>query len=62
MIKIKEYKIKKQGIRGFSLSIPTVWIVDNQLTQGDSIEFYRDEQDRLILVPKKKDGTDGDAA
>jgi len=53
MVKIKEYKISKQGWRGYALPVPKIWIEDNKLEQGDSIEFYRDEKDRLILVPKK---------
>jgi bifunctional DNA-binding transcriptional regulator/antitoxin component of YhaV-PrlF toxin-antitoxin module len=53
MIKIHEYKIQRQGMRGFALPIPKVWVMDNKLSQGDSIEFYRDEEDHLILVSKK---------
>ena len=62
MIKIKEYKVKKQGLRGFSVAIPKVWIEDNNLSQGDSIEFYRDEKDNLILSAKKNDSDPKPAA
>ena len=54
MVKIKEYKIQQQGDRGRVITIPKVWIDDHDLQFGDSIQFYRDEEDRLILVPKKR--------
>jgi len=54
MIKIKEYKITKQGWRGNAISVPKVWVDDNNLGAGDVIEFYRDEHEHLVLVPKKR--------
>lgn len=55
MVKIKEYRVSKRGIRGLAISLPKVWVDDSQLTPGDTVEFYRDEHDRLILIPKKND-------
>ena len=54
MIKIKQYKIGKRGKRGRVLSVPKVWIDDLHLKAGDTINFYRDEQDRLILVADRQ--------
>lgn len=53
MIKVKEYRVGRRGDRGVIISLPMVWIEDNHLSPGDKVEFYRDEDDRLILVPKK---------
>ena len=53
MVKIKEYKIQKQGLRGLALTIPKIWIDDNFLRPGDVVEFFRDEENHLILVAKK---------
>jgi bifunctional DNA-binding transcriptional regulator/antitoxin component of YhaV-PrlF toxin-antitoxin module len=53
MVKIKEYKIGKRGLRGHAITVPKVWVDDNRLTVGDKIEFYRDEEDQLILIPRK---------
>ena len=53
MIKIKTYKIQMQGIRGKGICLPSVWLDDLNLQPGDFIDFYRDAEDRLILVPKK---------
>ncbi len=59
MVKIKEYLIQKQGQRGRVLTLPKVWIDDNDLEFGDSIEYYRGEiaelegRDVLVLAAKK---------
>ena len=53
MIKIKSYKVPQQGIRATSVTLPKVWVDDLQLTLGDTIDLYRDEQDRLILIANK---------
>ena len=53
MIKIKSYKIRKQGMSGTSVGLPKVWLDDLNLKPGDKIDFYRDEEDRLILTPNK---------
>lgn len=54
-IKIKSYKIGQRGLRGFAVSVPKVWIDDLELKEGDLLDFYRDENDRLILVANKKE-------
>lgn len=54
-IKIKEYKVPGRGANRVSITLPKVWIDDLQLHPGDRIEFYRDEADRLILIPKKEE-------
>jgi len=59
MVKIKSYKIRKQGIRGLVISLPKVWADDQRLQTGDKVDFYRDEQDRLILVANKNDADQG---
>ena len=57
MIKIKQYKIQKRGLRGRVLAVPKVWLDDLNLQPGDTIDFYRDAEDRLILVPEKQGQT-----
>ena len=54
MIKIKTYKIQSQGLSK-AVSLPKVWIDDQDLKIGDTINFYRDEEDRLILVAEKQE-------
>ena len=49
MIKIKSYKIRKQGMGGTSVGLPKVWLNDLNLKPGDKIDFYRDEKNQLIL-------------
>ena len=49
MVKIKEYKIRASGVRGLVVSLPQVWVKDNDLRAGDAVDVYRDEEDRLIL-------------
>ncbi len=55
MIKIKSYKIQQQGRKGRVLTVPKVWIDDQKLELGDKINFYRDEEDRLILVAERRE-------
>ncbi len=53
MIKIKSYKIQKQGHAGVALTLPKVWIDDMKLKPGDAIDVFRDEVDNLILRVRK---------
>lgn len=54
MIKIKTYKLSRRGDRGSVISLPAVWVRDLGLRPGDQLSFYRDELDRLIIVPPEK--------
>jgi len=59
MEKIKEYRIRQDGKRGQLITLPKVWITDNNLSPGETIEFYREttpEYDRLIIQKKRNDG------
>ena len=53
--KIRSYDISKTPTaRGIQFQIPTQWIKDMCLEKGDSIDLFRDEEDKLILVANKK--------
>lgn len=54
MIKIKEYKIRKSGVRGMVITLPQVWIQDNNLEPGDEIEIFRTDDEKLVLNKKVK--------
>ena len=54
MIKIKSYRIQEQGLRGKAIALPRVWLDDLKLKPGDKIDFYRDEEDQLILKVNKE--------
>jgi len=62
MVKIKEYKIQKHGSRGITITLPKVWVEDNRLDFGDTVEIYRDIDNRLILKPKGEQTQDDQAA
>jgi len=54
MFKIDENKIQQYGTRGFSLAVPKVFITDNNLDKGDSLNVYRtfvQGKDALIITP-----------
>jgi bifunctional DNA-binding transcriptional regulator/antitoxin component of YhaV-PrlF toxin-antitoxin module len=56
MQKIAENKIRKQGIRGYSITFPKVVAQDNNLEPGDVVDVYRDTlsgKDAIIIVVKK---------
>jgi len=58
MQKISENKIRKQGIRGFSITFPKVMARDNNLEPGDVVEIYRDRlegKDAIIIIPQSKE-------
>ena len=58
MIKIKEYSIGKRGARGAVLSLPKLFLDDNNVQPGDTMEMYREKvegKDALILIPRSKD-------
>lgn len=60
--KISQIKLQKYGKRGFSLSIPNVYVKDRQLEHGDIFNIYRtllNGEDVLILMPTStiKDNT-----
>ena len=49
--KIKSYPILNAPLkRSIQFQIPMQWIKDMQLDQGYSIDLYRDEEDRFILL------------
>jgi len=55
VIKIKSYKISRRGLRGVFVSLPAVWVRDLDLKPGESLDFYRDRKDRLIIVPPARE-------
>ena len=52
--KIRSYRLKKNREK-INLQVPVHWIRDMGLKEGDSIDLYRDETDRLILIANKKE-------
>lgn len=52
-IKIKSYKVRRDGLRGMVISLPKVWAEDQQLKAGDRIDIYRNTEDQLIIVCSK---------
>lgn len=58
MIKIKEYKARQYGERGVQLSLPQVFLDDNKIESGDTLEIYRTNldngSDALVILPKNR--------
>lgn len=55
MQKIDERKLVKYGSIAHTLPIPKVFVVDNNLQEGE-VEIYRDRingKDALIIIPKE---------
>jgi antitoxin component of MazEF toxin-antitoxin module len=51
-IKVNTYKVRKRGVRGLVISVPTAWAEDIGVNAGDLIDCYRDENGRLIFKPR----------
>lgn len=58
MVKIKTYKIARKGVRGLSVALPKVWVEDLGLKPGDKLDFYRTEDDMLIITKSKERGNE----
>lgn len=57
IVKIKEYKVGKRGLRGSVVSLPKVFVDDNRIRPGDALAFYRgiiDGKDALIITKEPK--------
>ena len=52
--KIRSYRLKKNREK-INLQVPVHWIRDMHLKEGDSIDLYRDEEDRLVLIANRKE-------
>lgn len=56
LAKLKEYRIGKRGIRGFNISLPKIFLEDNQIEAGDKVEMHRGQienhGDVLVIIPK----------
>lgn len=58
LVKIREYKARQYGDRGVQMSLPQVFLDDNKIQSGDTLEIYRTNLenglDALIILPKNK--------
>jgi hypothetical protein len=52
MEKIRKYKIRRSGKRGYIITLPTEWVNDLNLEPGESITFFRENQ-KLVLIKEK---------
>ncbi|MEL7555692.1 MAG: AbrB/MazE/SpoVT family DNA-binding domain-containing protein [bacterium] len=53
MVLIRRYRIRKQGYRGFHLTIPKEYIEDAKIEENQKMAIYRDG-DKLVLVPERE--------
>lgn len=58
MTRIGEYKVRQYAVRGLAISLPKVWFHDHGINPGDVVDFYRDDEDNLVIVPRAKDVTE----
>lgn len=59
MVRIGEYKVRKYSTRGLEISLPKTWFHDRGVRPGDVVDFYRDDEDRLVIVPRRNDEQHG---
>jgi len=53
MVLIRRYRIRKQGYRGFHLTIPKEYIEDAKIEENQKMAIYRDG-DKLVLIPERE--------
>ena len=56
MVKVKTYKVGARGKRAMVITVPPVWLDDNNIKNGDSIDFYRPVDSDLLVLRKGGDG------
>ena len=58
LAKIREYKVGRRGDRGAVISLPPIFLDDNNIEPGDKIELHRGTiegyTDVLVIIPKSK--------
>ena len=59
MIKLAQHNLQKYGTRGAALSLPAVWLQDNNIKPGDIIPIYRvtDNNGTDLLIISRKELT-----
>ena len=59
LVKIKEYRLGKRGVRGAVMSLPRIYLQDKGLITGDKLELHRGSiegyNDVLVIIPKNKE-------
>lgn len=57
-VKIKSVKVRKNGERGFTVSLPQVWVSDLCLKAGDKLDVFRDEKGTLSYTKSAEETHD----
>ena len=56
MVKIKSVEVKKiKAGCGFAIGLPYSWVSDVKLGPGDTVDIYRDVEDRLVIEKMRGD-------
>lgn len=61
MIKIRNFSASANSVKedgsyvGLRMNLPVEWARDMSIKPGDKLNIYRDEQDRLVIVPEERD-------
>lgn len=55
-IKMQSGTTWRSGKHSMCVTVPAAWAEDMGITVGSRVDFLRDEQDRLIVVPSAKKG------
>ena len=53
-VKIKSYPITKKVVKQVQITLPLPWVKEMNLKVGDSVDLYRDTEDRLIITTGKR--------
>lgn len=62
-MKVGSYRVRMQGKRGFSITLPNEWMHRYNVKPGDMVTIRRDKRGRLIIDrPRSVPGRDGVAA
>jgi hypothetical protein len=57
-IKLGSFKARRAG-RGLVATLPQSWVDDVGITKESSLDIYRDNHDRLVIIAPKAPAKDG---
>lgn len=57
MVRIGTIKARQYALRGIQISLPNIWVRDNDIKASHQIDFYRtkvDGIDAIVIIPAEK--------
>ncbi len=50
-VRIKRIKLSKRFTKQLQVSVPSFWLKEQKLSEGDFVDLLKDTEGRLLLIP-----------